>query len=69
MSADVRYRLELERALRRALERDELVLHYQPIIVLRSGAVRGVEALVRWEHPEFGHLLPQQFIRWRRRRA
>jgi len=62
MSADVRYRLELERALRRALERDELVLHYQPIIVLRSGAVRGVEALVRWEHPEFGHLLPQQFI-------
>jgi diguanylate cyclase (GGDEF)-like protein/PAS domain S-box-containing protein len=62
MSADVRYRLELERSLRRALERDELVLHYQPIMVLRTGAVRGVEALVRWEHPEFGHLLPQQFI-------
>jgi len=62
MSADVRHRLELEHALRRALERDELVLHYQPVIVLATGAVRGVEALVRWEHPEFGHLLPQQFI-------
>jgi predicted signal transduction protein with EAL and GGDEF domain len=62
MSADVRRRLELEHALRRALERDELVLHYQPVIVLATGAVRGVEALVRWEHPEFGHLLPQQFI-------
>jgi EAL domain-containing protein (putative c-di-GMP-specific phosphodiesterase class I) len=62
MSADVRHRLELERALRRALERDELVLHYQPVIVLATGAVRGVEALVRWEHPDHGHLLPQQFI-------
>ena len=62
MSADVRHRLELERALRRALERDELVLHYQPVIVLATGAVRGVEALVRWEHPDYGHLLPQQFI-------
>jgi diguanylate cyclase (GGDEF)-like protein/PAS domain S-box-containing protein len=62
MSADVRYRLELEHALRHALAHDELVLHYQPVIVLGTGAVRGVEALVRWEHPQFGHLLPQHFI-------
>ena len=62
MSSDVRHRLELERALRRALEKGELVLHYQPIVSLRTGAMTGVEALVRWEHPQFGHLLPQHFI-------
>ncbi len=62
MSSDVRHRLELERALRRALEKGELVLHYQPIISLATGTMTGVEALVRWEHPQFGHLLPQHFI-------
>jgi EAL domain-containing protein (putative c-di-GMP-specific phosphodiesterase class I) len=62
MSADVRHRLELERALRHALEHEELLLHYQPIVSLRSGTVLGREALVRWEHPEFGHLTPQHFI-------
>ncbi len=62
MYADVRERLEMEAALRRALEGDELCLHYQPIVRLESGRVCGVEALVRWEHPEFGHLLPQHFI-------
>ena len=62
MSSDVRHRLELERALRRALEKGELVLHYQPIISLRTGTMTGVEALVRWDHPQFGHLLPQHFI-------
>jgi EAL domain-containing protein (putative c-di-GMP-specific phosphodiesterase class I) len=62
MSADVRHRLELERALRHALEHGELLLHYQPIVAIRSGAVMGLEALVRWEHPEFGHLTPQHFI-------
>lgn len=62
MYADVRERLEMEAALRAALDRDELRLHYQPIVSLESGAIYGVEALVRWEHPGFGHLLPQHFI-------
>ena len=62
MYADVRERLEMEAALRGALDRNELTLHYQPIVALDSGAVNGVEALVRWEHPTFGHLMPQHFI-------
>jgi diguanylate cyclase (GGDEF)-like protein/PAS domain S-box-containing protein len=62
MYADIRERLDLEAALRRAVERSELVLHYQPIVQLRSGAIYGVEALLRWEHPQYGRLLPQHFV-------
>ena len=62
MYADVRERLEMEAALRSAIDANELRLHYQPIVGLETGAVFGVEALVRWEHPTFGHLLPQHFI-------
>jgi diguanylate cyclase (GGDEF)-like protein/PAS domain S-box-containing protein len=62
MYADIRERLDLEAALRRAVERNELVLHYQPIVALRTGAIYGVEALVRWEHPQYGRLLPQHFV-------
>jgi diguanylate cyclase (GGDEF)-like protein/PAS domain S-box-containing protein len=56
-------RLDVEQALRHALEREEICLVYQPIIDLNSGAVRGAEALVRWRHPERGLLLPGQFLR------
>jgi diguanylate cyclase (GGDEF)-like protein/PAS domain S-box-containing protein len=62
MYADVKHRLELEAALRHAIEKDGLDLVYQPIYSLRTGRMEGVEALVRWEHPRFGALLPQHFI-------
>jgi len=62
MSAAAFERLTLESSLRRALERDEFVLYYQPQIDIVSGQLIGVEALLRWEHPEFGLLSPTQFI-------
>ena len=62
MYADIRERLDLETALRAAVERHELKLLYQPIVHLASGGIYGVEALIRWEHPQFGRLLPQHFI-------
>ena len=52
----------VERDLRRALERDEFQLYFQPKVELASGAMMGVEALVRWRHPERGIVLPGQFI-------
>ena len=55
-------RLSVENALRRALARDELVVHYQPVFDLVSRAVVGVEALVRWEHPQRALLLPSEFL-------
>ncbi len=55
-------RLQMENAIQHAIRREELILHYQPLIDATSGKVRGVEALVRWMHPERGLLFPDRFI-------
>jgi len=52
----------IEEGLRRALERQEFALHYQPIIDLRTGTITGAEALLRWTHPTLGPVPPDQFI-------
>ncbi|MET9722942.1 EAL domain-containing protein [Streptomyces zaomyceticus] len=55
-------RQALSSTLRPAVERGEFALEYQPLVDLADGAVRGVEALVRWNHPQFGSLAPNRFI-------
>jgi EAL domain-containing protein (putative c-di-GMP-specific phosphodiesterase class I) len=62
LNAESLERLSLENQLRGALERDELLLHYQPKLDVRSGEIIGAEALMRWQHPELGFLLPDRFI-------
>ena len=62
MSLQAVERQSLEGQLRYALERQQLLLHYQPKVNLETGAITGVEALVRWQHPERGLLLPDQFL-------
>lgn len=54
--------LEIESDLRRAIEREEFDVHYQPIVSLESGRISGFEALVRWRHPERGLISPSEFI-------
>jgi diguanylate cyclase (GGDEF)-like protein/PAS domain S-box-containing protein len=62
MHEDMLQRLELEAELRHAVDRDQLVLHYQPIVELVSGRITRVEALVRWDHPAKGLLAPLTFV-------
>jgi diguanylate cyclase (GGDEF)-like protein/PAS domain S-box-containing protein len=62
MDADAARRLALEAGLREALQRNELSVHYQPQISLESGHIVGMEALLRWHSPQFGHISPVEFI-------
>ena len=62
MNIDAQTKLGMANGLRRALERHEFLLHYQPQIDLATGAIIGAEALVRWRHPEKGLIPPNQFI-------
>ncbi|MDB5841733.1 MAG: diguanylate cyclase, partial [Herminiimonas sp.] len=63
MNAMVQERLRIETDLRRAIEREEFELYYQPQLDLRTGQVTGMEALIRWNHPEQGLVPPAGFIR------
>jgi diguanylate cyclase (GGDEF)-like protein len=58
----IQARQAMERDLRKALMNDEFVMHYQPLVNLQSGQISALEALIRWEHPEHGTLLPADFI-------
>ncbi len=62
MTAPATQRLILELDLRRALEREEFVVHYQPQVAPATGRIAGLEALVRWQHPRRGLVLPTEFI-------
>ena len=62
MKADAMEQLQLANDLRRAIEHDEFVLHYQPRVELASGKVVGMEALLRWKHPERGLVWPDDFV-------
>jgi diguanylate cyclase (GGDEF)-like protein len=55
-------RLQIDKSLRRALKQEEFVLHYQPKINLATGTMTGSEALIRWQDPEFGLVMPAQFV-------
>ena len=62
LRAEIAARTELESAMVRAIEEDQFVVYYQPVIEVQSGRIDGYEALVRWHHPERGFLLPGDFI-------
>lgn len=62
MNAKAQERLSIETFLRLALRRNELTLHYQPRVGFSTGEITGVEALLRWQHPKLGMMVPEQFI-------
>ena len=62
MNAEAFHRLSLENALRKAVDNGEFVLHYQPVVSFTDGEVVGAEALIRWQHPELGLVLPAEFL-------
>jgi diguanylate cyclase (GGDEF)-like protein/PAS domain S-box-containing protein len=62
MSAGAGRRLLMENELFHAIERNELLLHYQPLISAKTGRLAGVEALIRWRHPDYGLVSPGEFI-------
>jgi diguanylate cyclase (GGDEF)-like protein/PAS domain S-box-containing protein len=63
MHASVVARLQLETDLRRAIQQQEFVIHYQPIVCLKTGQVHSFEALLRWQHPTRGLLYPPSFVK------
>lgn len=62
MNEKVQERVQLENALRQALENEEFMLYFQPMVDMRTDKIMGVEALVRWEHPEQGIISPLDFV-------
>ncbi|WP_232511633.1 bifunctional diguanylate cyclase/phosphodiesterase [Herbaspirillum sp. meg3] len=62
LNSQVSHRLQMASQLRQAVQKHELILHYQPQVSLDSGKIVGVEALLRWQHPEKGMISPLQFI-------
>lgn len=62
MNKNTLFRLELEQELHQLVDRDELLIHYQPKVRLKTGEIQGMEALVRWQHPKHGVIAPNMFI-------
>jgi diguanylate cyclase (GGDEF)-like protein/PAS domain S-box-containing protein len=62
LNASALKRLSMETAMRHALEREEFQVYYQPQVSLRTGRITGMEALLRWQHPTTGMIMPDQFI-------
>lgn len=62
MNAQVRHRVTMEHDLRRAIESKQFVVHYHPLVAIATRRIVGLEALVRWEHPQFGLVPPSKFI-------
>ena len=62
MDAEAHEQSELETELKEALERDELVFHYQPLVTAADGTMSGLEALIRWNHPTRGLMPPVEFM-------